>query len=345
MADVDYIGLWFKARKRFGIEDLVSWGWYDPDADDIEWQHAHHAERDGAGIVADGLRRKGYPCRTLPHCSFKAEPSWWEIFAARRKHPKPPVANTQINWRRVYECHPGARNEAFTTMLSADEVRTIKKIARTERVTYGNYMFAVFNQVMAKQLIQGDEPYYWFFPVNVRGAVNVPHDHFNQASGIYLAINPNSSAREWQAQLKLRIARMEHWSNWKLAHIGRFIGEKGLAWIYKKSSAKVFYIGNCTHMGRWPLPEDDNPPRRDKQIPAGCSPGTRNYPVGISILEWYDEMSLSLRVHPALMPNPEDTRPLLLAWKKALLAPAANLPQRRPRQQTASQKESVAESA
>ena len=88
MAEKDYIAMWYHARKPYGINDTIYWGWYDPDTNSIDWQTWQHADADGMAGFANILRPMGYPCkRTRRSCSsapmpslsrYKLRPSQWQ---------------------------------------------------------------------------------------------------------------------------------------------------------------------------------------------------------------------------------------------------------------------------
>jgi hypothetical protein len=84
---------------------------------------------------------------------------------------------------------------------------------------------------------------------------------------------------------------------------------------------KQFYMGNCSNLGVWPLPHENNPPKpNDGRLLAGAAPGTANYPVSSSMIEWYGEIALTLKLHPYICPNQSLVRELADAWLEEVLA-------------------------
>ncbi len=320
MAEKDYIAMWFNVRKPYGISDTVYWGWYDPATKDIDWKTWQHADADGMIGFTNILRPMGYPCYPLPVCNETSVPSWREIRKAQKEFGQPPAAN-QVKWKQTYPC-VYSPNDTFmpeVRSFSEEDTQKLKAWCKENKVSFGNLVYATMSKVVSARMIEGDEPFSWFFPVNVRGATGIKTESFNQASGIYIEVNKNSELQDWQAQMRLRLKSKEQWKNWKLANIGKYVGERGVALIYKLTSGKQFYAGNCSNLGEWPLPGQDNPPRPDQRVLAAVAPGTANYPISGTTLEWYGQLTLTFKMHPYVCDSQELIAELADAWYEALM--------------------------
>ncbi len=257
MAEKDYIAMWYHARKPYGINDTIYWGWYDPDTNSIDWQTWQHADADGMAGFANILRPMGYPCSPLPVCNETKVP--------------------------------------------------------------GSLVYSSLSNIIAERMVKGDKPFYWFYPMNVRGATGIKTESFNQVSGVYMLTDPVSTPESWQSQMRQRFKAKQHWANWKLANIGKYVGYAGVKLIYRLTSGKQFYMGNCSNMGSWPFPGQDNPPKQNNLRLIAVAPGTANYPISATMTEWYGQLTLTLKMHPHICPDQQTVRDISDAWRDALL--------------------------
>lgn len=316
MAEKDYIAMWFEVRRPYGITDDIYWGWYDTRDQSITWKTWRHADADGMSGFAKILRPMGYPCDPLPVCNETSVPGWSEIRKAQRENPVEEAPKV-VNWRRTYNTHVEIMPEI--SVLDREQTAALYAVCKERKVSPGNLVFSALSRVVARELIAGDEPFYWFFPVNVRGATGIKTESFNQASGVYMLINRESTAEDWQAQMRTRLKSKEHWKSWKLANIGKYVGMPGVKLIYKFTSGKQFFVGSCSNLGAWPLADERNPvPDPHKQLIA-VAPGSANYPVASSMIEWNKSIALTLKLNPYICQSQTELRALTDKWYGELL--------------------------
>lgn len=316
MAEKDYIAMWFNARRKYGIQDTVYCGWYDPETQHIDWQTWRHADADGMSGLAKILRKDGYPCDPLPVCKDTSVPGWLEIIKAQRDNPSDEAEKT-VNWRTTYESSEEFMPEI--SVLTIEQTKSLYEKAQSLKVSPGNIIFAAMSKVISRELIQGNTPFYWFFPVNVRGATGIKTESFNQASGIYLLVNPESNAKDWQSQMRTRLKAKAHWKGWKLANLGKLVGEWGVGVVYKFTSGKQFYAGSCSNLGAWPLPDERNPEPKHNRVLIAVAPGTANYPVSSSMIEWNGRVALTLKLNPYICKDSAQLRQLTDMWYQEVL--------------------------
>ena len=318
MAEKDYIAMWYHARKPYGINDLIQWGWYDPDNQHIDWKTWHHADADGMAGFANILRPMGYPCSPLPTCNETKVPGWGEISKAKKEFPTEEGEKT-VRWKKTYDY---VDNDTFTpeiACLSEEETTRLNTWCKANKVSPGNLIYSELSNIVAARLVEGDEPFYWFYPVNVRGATGIKTESFNQVSGFYMLTDPKSTAQDWQTQMRQRFKAKQHWGNWKLANIGKWVGYTGVKVIYRFTSGKQFYMGSCSNLGSWPLPGQDNPPKQNNLRLVAVAPGTANYPISATMTEWYGQLTFTLKMHPYICPDQQTVRDIADAWRDALL--------------------------
>lgn len=320
MIEKDFIAQLFNVRReRYGISDDVYWGWFDPKTKEITWKTWRHAETDGLGGIANILRPLGFPCSPLPVNNDPQLPSWFEIIRASRKFslPKSPKV---VNWKQTYSYDPSQLHLPEVVYLSREQTNNIKKKAAITGVSAGNLIFSTLSRIIAQRLIEGDTPFYWFIPVNVRGACGIRNEQFNQASGVNIMVHPDSQAPYWQEQMKLALNSKSHWATWRLANMGKYVGDHGLSLLYKVTSRSTHFAGSCSNMGEWPLSDERNAEVNDHKVLSVIGPGTANYPINASLLGWNGAYALTLKLHPYICPNQSNIRELADAWHSALIS-------------------------
>lgn len=316
MDEKDYIAQLFHVRReRFGISDDIKWGWLDPKTNHLTWKSWRHADTDGVGGFANILRPLGFPCEPLPKSSEHRVPSWLNIISASRKNPRP-TAPKKMHWKHTYTFHPEKLHTPEVAYLTHEETNALKAKAATENLTTGSIVFSALNRVIAQRLVKSNTPIHWFMGVNVRGATKIKNEQFNQASGINLLTYSNSDPIYWQQQVRLALKAKNHWAIWKLANIGKYIGDTGLSWVYHASSKNSFFAGSCSNMGEWPLPDERNPTITDNRLLCAVGPGTPNYPINSSLIIWNGSATLTLKLHPFICQDQSLIRELTDAWRE-----------------------------
>lgn len=267
---------------------------------------------------ANILRPMGYPCYPLPVCNETKVPGWREICKAKREF-QTEEGRKVVNWKKTYE---NSQHDALSPEISCfseEETTKLNQWCKEHKVSPGSLIYAELSNIVAERMIEGDDPFYWFYPVNVRGATGIQTESFNQVSGFYMLTKPTSSPQEWQSQMRQRFKGKQHWANWKLANIGKWVGMTGVKLIYRMTSGKQFYMGSCSNMGSRPLPGQDNPPKPDNRRLVAVAPGTANYPISATTTEWYGQLTLTLKMHPHICPDQQTIREIADAWRDALL--------------------------
>lgn len=312
----DYIAMWFEVRKELGINDDMSIGPMNKQSGTIDWQHFSHSEMDGVGGVATILRQQGYPCQELPKSGEKEAPSLWQIYKLRKQFnqdngKQPPKT---IRWKKTYACSNNNTAPIANQYFTKEETLLIKRNAKNNKVAFSTYLMWALNKAIADNLLVYPQKYYWFYPVNLRGAIKLSSDTSNYSSGINVCVSNDITPKELQREIKLRIKSKEHWGTWKSAHIGKFIGKKGVRYLYNKISQKNFYAGSFSFLGGWPLNTDEGPEENKEEVWVSCGIGTKNYPVSTGIMEWHGQLTLGLKLHPMICQDISLTQKCLADW-------------------------------
>ena len=320
----DYISMWFDVRKEQGINDDMSAGPMNTVTQSVKWHQFRHRDMDGLGGLAKILRQHGYPSRVLPSSSDRHQPTFFQLIKLMFKMPKVAVPK-RIKWLKTYpdyqQLNPANTNDApiSSGLFSEQDTQEIQAQARKHRVALSIYLFWALNKSIADNLLDGHQEYYWFYPVNLRGAVNFNDDTQNCSSGVNVHLSNSIAPKEIQSRIKLQLKAKAHWVLWWQANIGKLIGMKGVRFIYKLISGRQFYAGSFSFLGSWPLRAHDNPPTNLDEAWVACGIGTENYPVSTGILIWNNQLTLGLKLHPYICNDVVITDQCMRDWKHNLL--------------------------
>jgi hypothetical protein len=317
----DYIAMWFEVRKEVGISDKMSIGQMKKSNGEISWNNFPHSKMDGIGGVATILREHGYPCNNLPKSSEKTVPSLWKLYQLNKKFKKEKkyIPSKSIRWKNTYPCSNDNSAPIENCYFDKSDTLLIKRNAKNNRVAYSTFLMWALNKAIADNLLDGNQNYYWFYPVNLRGVIQLNLDTSNYSSGINVCLNNYITPKALQQEIKNRIKIKEHWSTWKMAHIGKLIGKPGVRYIYNKISKKNFYAGSFSFLGGWPLKESSNPKENENEVWVSCGIGTKNYPVSTGIMEWHNQLTLGLKLHPMICQDLSLVKKCLSDWKNNLI--------------------------
>lgn len=321
----DYIAMWFDVRKELGISDAMNIGPMNKANGKTQWYTFSHSKMDGIGGIATILREQGYPCQRLPQSGEKSEPSAWKLYKLNKSERKKKKSNNtytpskSIRWKNNFPCGNDNSAEIVNAYFDNESTLQIKKNAKKNRVAFSTFLMWALNKAIADNLIEGNQNYYWFYPVNLRGAISLGSDTRNYSSGINICLNNYITPKQLQQEIKDKIKLKEHWSTWKLAHIGKLVGKPGIRYIYNSISKKNFYAGSFSYLGAWPLQGEKNPTENKDEVWVSCGIGTKNYPVSTGIIEWHGQLTIGLKLHPMICQDVSLTQQCLNDWKNNLL--------------------------
>ncbi len=320
----DYISMWFDVRKEQGINDEMSAGLLNTETNEVSWHTFRHRDMDGLGGFATLLRGFGYPSRGLPTSTEKNIPSLIELFRLMFSAPKIDVPKL-IKWKKVNpgykQLNPENSNDApiVSAFFSGVDTTLIKFQAKKHKVALGVYLFWALNKAIADNLLEGEQEYYWFYPVNLRGPLDFGDDSRNYSSGINVHLSNDITPKVIQQRIKAQLKSKSYWVLWWQANIGKIIGLGGVRWLYKVVSQRQFYAGSYSFLGSWPLKDMDNPPMNPDEVWVTCGIGTKNYPVSTGMMIWNNQLTLGLKLHPYICSDISLTEQCMNDWKKNLL--------------------------
>lgn len=310
----DYPGMWYTARLHHGIDDRMLFGVYEKGQIYPCWYHASHRYYDGLGVLGDKLLPK-YGAKLengLPQGKDTKAPSLKQWLEAQKIPLVAPKAS--VLWRAVF---PEKKLQAvplpMTCLLSEAETQRIEQCAKLAGVSVTQWLLWAADQALRQVSLAPESINSWVYPVNLRGATQCLRESMNQCGGFIVTIAPNSTALTVQNQIRNRFARLEHWSQWWQLSIGRWVGQTGVNFIYRRLQQKPGqFVGSYTNLGDWQVPAIDG-----LVAAAPCSP---SYPISVTTATCNGRRSLSVRVHPVVNEDGRAHKKALALWRMAALA-------------------------
>lgn len=308
----DYIAQWYEVREEQGVSDRIHLFLHDAQNRLTEWHHFRHRDTDGMGMIAAIKDKLGYTHTPLPHCRDTREPGFWRTLRSVRCLPRNHAAK-KVQWAEVYSPAEATSAEINPDwrLLNAAELQQLKNTAQQRGVSVASLTLACLNRAVFSTCLQPGSHAWWFYPVNVRGAVQGA-EQSNLSSGFYLLLDANSSAEAIHAQVKQKLAAREHWWLWKMAHIGRWIGKGGVRFIYQRLSRSQFYLGSFSYLGDWSLPDHPH------LLLGVCGAGSANYPIATGVTECNGQLTLALKFHPSVPAAEQAMHKCLQCWQQLL---------------------------
>jgi hypothetical protein len=318
----DPVGMWYVARARHGISDNNWFGFAtrgDDGHDTLQWQTVAHRDGDGIGVLTQLLHAHGCHGGRTPTGRDSVPPAWRELLTgwrAARRQPQlampSPIRWHYLDASRAADAHAAAPQHRF---LSDHEYAALRAAARQAGVSGTNWLAWTLDRALRQTLVESASPLRWVYPVNLRGAVQVPAAHMNQCGGLALVLRADNTAADMAAQLRLRFSLLEHWRSWALLNLGRRIGQTGVNLAYRLArEAPGSWAGSYSNLGAWPLPGMSLPAQPVSGVLCS-SPGSPAYPVSTGIVEWQGRLALACRVHPVADADGHAAARLLEAWQ------------------------------
>lgn len=294
-AATDYIGMWYRARARRGIDDGIDFIVINPGTGKRCTVTLPHREFDGIGGIAESLRRLGVRLPPMPMSRQVRAPAFWRRWQGRpeRREPRSP------QWKRFAGDTRKQADEPLVRWLSPQQTRALQRHADARGVSLNSLLLLALHRAVADTLMAGPGPVSWCFPVNMRGVVPMARPDMNLSSAFYLTVDRDDTPEELDCTIRRYLKANIHWRYWHLARIGRVIGQRGVDWLCGRLLQGGQHCGSFSSLGNWQidflsagLPADT--------IFTLCGPGSPNHPVANGMMIVNGTLNLALRFHASL---------------------------------------------
>ncbi len=307
--DMDYVGLWYEARLKYGIDDQMLFGIYESGAESPRWYRYSHRFYDGLGALSLLMKTRGlhFP-DGLPKGRDTHVPSLLELLRAARKPLAAP--SLQIRWKALQPFRETETSHMPVTLLmTPEETARVEQCAKDAGVRSTFWLFWAGDRAAREALFGEGAVMPWLYPANLRGAVRCARDTMNQASAVTVHLADETSPAALREQVTTRLERLEHWRMWFMVNIGKLIGRRGVHWLYRQvATPPGRFAGSYTNLGVWDAPNTDG---------VICSsPCSHGYPVSLNTILCNGRRALAIRLHPVVAGDGELAARVLRRWKE-----------------------------
>lgn len=315
----DHVGIWFEERRKLGVSDTICWARYTPESGDLKVKKYQHANADGMSVVLHTFKEAGYSDEKIPNCRETAPPSRRQLKDIQNKATPYPK---KIKWSYWAPEKRQTTSEFNTLFFSQQETLQIEQRAKSLKVPVTTLALWALNRSASKHLLEPAQQYTWFYPVNLRGAVDYGTKYANYSSGIYLPVENDISITDLHQRIRTKLKSGEHWTAWNQAKIAKWLPGFVIRKLYQYIGKNQFYAGSYSAMGNWsknviPEKESQNDLRKERWF--GCPPGTKNYPISNCVINWNGQLSLTLKIHPSIIEDSRTALTALCTWGNLLL--------------------------
>jgi len=313
-AGKDYVGMWYTARLKLGIDDRMLYGTFSGGAASPQWYSASHRYYDGiAGIAMMVMTHGAQFPDGLAKGREQSAPSWRTVWKAGRATPLSAPA-PKLLWRDLApELERAPAPLPATLLLSEAETRQVEIAAKAAGVSSTVWLLWTADRAVRAHLCEPGAVLPWVYPVNLRGAVTCERDSMNHCGGFMVTVSDEMDAAAVRQQVSTRLARMEHWRQWWLLNLGRLVGQRGIHLLYRLSRGKPgAFAGSYSNVGDWSVPGIDGI--------TGSAPGSPAYPVCITTMSCNGRRGLAIRVHPVADRDGGKAALILARWRCAVLS-------------------------
>lgn len=287
----DPVGMWYAARLRRGQDDRMWFGLYREGSLAPQWHTCSHRHCDGIGAIGLLLREQKLPGMPLPLGRDTSPPDWRRLWRERNAAP-PTRVDMQWKWLdpSLRAC---ASHAPVSVLLDTDQTLAIEEAAAAAGVSSTVWLLWTADRALRATLAQPQSVTGWIYPVNLRGAVRAADEFANHCSGLVLTLDQGADAEDCKLQIRERFERHEHWRQWLLLTLGRWVGQRGVNLLYRMAEAAPGrFAGSYSNLGEWNVPGLDG-------ITASA-PGSAAYPVAVGTVLCNGRRTLSCRLHPVI---------------------------------------------
>jgi hypothetical protein len=305
----DYIGMWYRARARLGIDDRIEFIFINPGSGKRHTVALRHRDHDGVGGIAESLKRMGVRQPPMPLSRQTRAPSFWRRWQARPEQRQPQSPPWRIFTTTVDE----QADEPLVQWLTPLQTRALRQRAKAQQVSLNSLLLKALHLAVADTLMTHASPISWCFPVNMRGVVPMGRPDMNLSSAFYMTVDSDDSLTHLDHTIRSYLKANIHWRYWHLARIGRLVGQRGVDWLCGRLLNGAQHGGSFSNLGEWQIDFVSGGLAPDTVF-ACCGPGSPTHPVANGMMIVNGSLSLALKLHPSLGASEAVVQECLQRW-------------------------------
>ena len=187
-AATDYIGMWYRARARLGVDDRIEFIFIDPASGQRRTVALRHRDYDGVAGILVAAREVGMRMPMVPSGKRRKAPPFWQRWQSPAESREP----AELQWRR-FGVADSENNAPLVQWLNPQQTRALYQRAHQQKVSVNSLLLLALHRAVSDTLLVKGQPGSWCFPVNMRNAVTVPRQEMNLSSAFYLTVDENDT--------------------------------------------------------------------------------------------------------------------------------------------------------
>jgi hypothetical protein len=312
----DAISSWFIAGEEIGEYIGIRFGRVAPGGTEPEWFFLRHTDFDGIGGLAELLRRQGAVMDQLPQIKHPLAPSRRSLLRAIPCYLK---ARRKVAWGSVERGSAPPQTPQPPKAVAwhlFDEATTtdVRRACRKAGVTVNSFLLKHLTKAIRPFLADPSSVVPWMIPVNLRGKVDRGRDTANHTSYVGVNVRSFDTGHDIHKSIYAALDRGEHWANWQVYQLGRFLTAGMRRTIAASDRAfSQWNLGGFSNLGDW------DPDKRITQPDCNggwffCPPVLRCQLLGAGCVTFQNCLSLTVQVHPDLTNDPAVVRVWVQNW-------------------------------
>lgn len=298
----DSLGLIFKVEKRLGRGDLFELISHFSDGSKTESVFAHEFH-DGMGALKIESQKWSGAEISLPYFQLKTAASLPQILHGLRGL-KDDMTPSVTRWKSLDKNAPYSPNHLAWRVFSNEATQRILQTARSQKVSLNTLLLYFGNKVISEKLFAEEQSECrWLIPVNMRRPQDGANLTRNCTSSVGLRFHRDSSAKQIEIEYRASINKWRALAANALAHAAARLGEERLFRLARMRGERNNWIGSFSNLGVWNFPSVQSSDHWPTAVSVAPPAGTPCFPIGIGLLTWQGNLSISLRVHSGLIGN------------------------------------------
>jgi len=308
----DYIGMWYRARARLGVDDRIEFIFINPASGERRTVALRHRHYDGAAGIQVAAREVGMKAPEMASASKREAPAFWRRWGGAPDPRKAAIPQ----WRQLAEAEK-TTNQPSVTWLNQQQTHKLHQLALEQNVSVNSLLLLALHRAVSETFLISGQPGSWCFPVNMRNSVTIPRTEMNLSSAFYMTVDEQDCAAHVDRSIRAHLKANVHWRYWHLARIGRWIGQCGVNWLCERLLNGPQHLGSFSSVGEWQMDFASGGMAADS-IFACCGPGSPTHPVANGVIVVNGRMSLALKLHSSLGALQQDVDLCLQRWVNRL---------------------------
>ena len=206
----DYIGMWYRARARLGIDDRIEFIFINPASGKRHTVALRHRDHDGVGGIAESLKRMGVRQPPMPLSRQTRPPAFWRRWQARpeRRQPQSPP------WRVFTSSAEKQADAPLVEWLTPRQTLVLRQRAEALQVSLNSLLLQALHRAVVQTLMTHAVPISWCFPVNMRGVVPMAKPDMNLSSAFYMTVDSDDSLTHLDHTIRRYLKANIPWRRW-----------------------------------------------------------------------------------------------------------------------------------